>query len=100
VCKHIGVISPVGFYEVPITSTEEEKEDADNYTDGDETSSYDIGHTRVISYPYLKDKKVIDMYKVFHHAFVKNSVYPLKYRDLQLDTVTKQTMFNNNDLRK
>jgi hypothetical protein len=24
---------------------------------------------------------------VFHHGFVKNSVYPLKYRDLQLDTV-------------
>ena len=27
------------------------------------------------------------MYKVFHHGFVKNSIYPLKYRDLQLDTV-------------
>ena len=27
------------------------------------------------------------MYKVFHHGFIKNSVYPLKYRDLQLDTV-------------
>jgi len=27
------------------------------------------------------------MYKVFHHGFIKNSVYPFKYRDLQLDTV-------------
>ena len=27
------------------------------------------------------------MYKVFHHGFIKNSVYPLRYRDLQLDTV-------------
>jgi hypothetical protein len=41
----------------------------------------------VVSYPYLKDKKIIDMYKVFHHGFIKNSVYPLKYRDLQLNTV-------------
>ena len=31
----------------------------------------------VKSYPYLKDKKIIDMYKVFHHSFIKNSVYPL-----------------------
>lgn len=36
---------------------------------------------------YLKDKKIIDMYKVFYHSFIKNSIYPLKYRDLQLDTV-------------
>ena len=35
----------------------------------------------------LKDKQTIDMYKLFHHGFIKNSVYPLKYRDLQLDTV-------------
>jgi hypothetical protein len=28
------------------------------------------------------------MYKIFHHGFIKNSVYPLKYRDLQLDTVS------------
>lgn len=27
------------------------------------------------------------MYKVFHHNFIKNSVYPFRYRDLQLDTV-------------
>jgi hypothetical protein len=27
------------------------------------------------------------MYKVFHHGFIKNSVYPFRYRDLQLDTV-------------
>ena len=26
-------------------------------------------------------------YKVFHHSFIKNSVYPFRYRDLQLDTV-------------
>jgi DNA polymerase elongation subunit (family B) len=87
VCRQIGVSSPVGFYEVPITSTEQEKEDADNSDDGVDSPRYDIGDTRIISYPYLKDKKVIDMYKVYHHGFVKNSVYPLKYRDLQLDTV-------------
>jgi DNA polymerase, archaea type len=28
------------------------------------------------------------MYKVFHHNFIRNSVYPFRYRDLQLDTVT------------
>ena len=43
--------------------------------------------TYVIRYPYLRDKKIIDMYKVFHHGFIKNSVYPFKYRDLQLDSV-------------
>ena len=35
----------------------------------------------------MKDKKVIDMYKVFHHGFIKNSIYPFRYRDLQLDIV-------------
>ena len=47
----------------------------------------DIEDTAIKSYPYLKDKKIIDMYKVFHHSFIKNSVYPFRYRDLQLDTV-------------
>jgi hypothetical protein len=27
------------------------------------------------------------MYKVFHHNFIKDSVYPFRYTDLQLDTV-------------
>ncbi|MGB6528065.1 MAG: DNA polymerase domain-containing protein [Candidatus Nitrosopolaris sp.] len=79
VCKRIGVISPVGFYEVPIQpSNENDNDDADSL--GNNASS-------VISYPYLKDKQIIDMYKVFHHGFITNSVYLLKYRDLQLDTV-------------
>jgi hypothetical protein len=80
ICKHIGVISPVGFYEVPTPL------EADNDID-DEPDSLCNGTTSVISYPYLKDKKIIDMHKVFHHGFIKNSVYPLRYRDLQLDTV-------------
>ncbi|MFY9868948.1 MAG: hypothetical protein WAK17_04455, partial [Candidatus Nitrosopolaris sp.] len=80
VCKSIGVTSPVGFYEVPIQpSNENDGVDNDDAV-GNNASS-------VISYPYLKDKQIIDMYKVFHHGFIKNSVYPLKYRDLQLDTV-------------
>jgi DNA polymerase, archaea type len=77
VCKSIGVISPVGFYEVPIQPS---NENDDSDSPGNNASS-------VISYPYLKDKQTIDMYKVFHHGFIKNSVYPLRYRDLQLDTV-------------
>jgi DNA polymerase, archaea type len=77
VCKRVGAISPVGFYEVPI-----QKEDIDN---DDLNSLYNA--SSVVSYPYLKDKQMIDMYKVFHHSFVQNSIYPLKYRDLQLDTV-------------
>jgi DNA polymerase elongation subunit (family B) len=81
VCKRIGVISPVGFYEIPIpTSNEDEGIDNDPNSQGNNASS-------LISYPYLKDRQMIDMYKVFHHGFIKNSVYPLKYRDLQLDTV-------------
>ncbi len=79
VCKRIGVISPVGFYEVPIESS--------NDNDNDDADSHGNNAISVISYPYLKDKQMIDMYKVFHHGFIKNSVYPLKYRDLQLDTV-------------
>jgi hypothetical protein len=79
VCKSIGVISPVGFYEVSVPPSNENDDGIDN-NDADNASS-------VISYPYLKDKQIIDMYKVFHHGFIKNSVYPLKYRDLQLDTV-------------
>jgi DNA polymerase, archaea type len=81
VCKIIGVISPVGFYEMPIPpSNEDEGINDDPNSQGNNASS-------VISYPYLKDRQMIDMYKVFHHSFIKNSVYPLKYRDLQLDTV-------------
>src|SRR5215831_7218999 len=79
VCKRIGVISPVGVYEVPIEPS--------NDNDNDDVDSQDNNAISVISYPYLKDKQIIDMYKVFHHGFIKNSVYPLKYRDLQLDTV-------------
>ncbi|HET7284751.1 MAG TPA: DNA polymerase domain-containing protein [Nitrososphaeraceae archaeon] len=87
VCKHIGVESPVGFYEVPIIhlghgNEQEEEDDNDN-----ESLGNNIEGTAIKSYPYLKDKKVIDMYKVFHHNFIKNSVYPFRYRDLQLDTV-------------
>jgi DNA polymerase I len=82
VCKRIGVTSPVGFYEISIPPSNE------NYgVDNDDTDSHDNDASSVISYPYLKDKQIIDMYKVFHHSFIKNSVYPLKYRDLQLDTV-------------
>jgi DNA polymerase elongation subunit (family B) len=79
VCKNIGVISPVGFYEVPIQPSNED--------DNDDANSPGNNASSVVSYPYLKDKQMIDMYKVFHHGFIKNSVYPLKYRDLQLDTV-------------
>jgi DNA polymerase elongation subunit (family B) len=79
VCKSIGATSPVGFYEVPVPQSNE-KDDGIDSDNADKASS-------VISYPYLKDKQIIDMYKVFHHNFIKNSVYPLKYRDPQLDTV-------------
>jgi len=82
VCKRVGVISPVGFYEVPISQSEEDYD-----VDNDDPDSLHNDVVSVISYPYLKNKKIIDMYKVFHHGFIKNSVYPLKYRDLQLDTV-------------
>ncbi|MFY9795992.1 MAG: DNA polymerase domain-containing protein [Candidatus Nitrosopolaris sp.] len=82
VCKSIGVISPVGFYEVPIPPSND-----NDGVDNDDPNSQGNNALSVISYPYLKDKQIIDMYKVFHHNFIKNSVYPLKYRDLQLDTV-------------
>ena len=85
VCKCIGVISPVGFYEVSIIASQEHVDDEDDNDNDDNDSN--IGNTIVKSYPYLKDKKIIDMYKVFHHNFIKNSVYPFRYRDLQLDTV-------------
>jgi DNA polymerase elongation subunit (family B) len=81
VCNRIGVTSPVGFYEAPISQLAEDY-DIDN--DDPASPQNDVVSS---SYPYLKDKKIIDMYKVFHHGFIKNSVYPLKYRDLQLDTV-------------
>ena len=84
VCKHIGVGSPVGFYEVPVIRLEHGNEQDD---DDNESLGNDIEAMTVKSYPYLKDKKIIDMYKVFHHNFIKNSVYPFRYRDLQLDTV-------------
>jgi hypothetical protein len=58
----------------------DEEEDDDNDTDN-------LGNTILKSYPYLKDKKIIDMYKVFDHNFIKDSVYPFRYTDLQLDTV-------------
>jgi len=80
VCRCIGVTSPVGFYEMPIPpSNENDGIDDDPNSQGNNASS-------VISYPYFKDKQIIDMYKVFHYSFIKNSVYPLTYRDLQLDT--------------
>jgi DNA polymerase, archaea type len=82
VCKSIGVPSPVGFYEVPIQASNE-----NDGVDPDETDSLGNSCSSVISYPYLMDKQIIDMYKVFHHGFIKNSVYPLRYRDLHLDTV-------------
>jgi hypothetical protein len=75
VCKGIGVISPVGFHEVPLQPSNE-----NDGLDNDESNNA----SSVISYPYLKDKQIIDMYKVFHHGFIKNSVYPLKYIDLQM----------------
>jgi hypothetical protein len=81
VCKCIGVMSPVGFYEVSVTRPMEADED----DDGNDNDSQE--NTILKSYPYLKDKRIIDMYKVFHHNFIKNSVYPFRYRDLQLDTV-------------
>ncbi len=46
--------------------------------------------------PYLKDKKIIDMYKVFHHNFIKNSLYPFRYRDLYLDTVATGMLEGHN----
>jgi DNA polymerase elongation subunit (family B) len=79
VCKSIGVISPVGFYEMSIPPSNDGIDDDPN--------SQCNNASLIISYPYLRDKQIIDMYKVFHHGFIKNSVYPLKYRDLQLDTV-------------
>jgi DNA polymerase elongation subunit (family B) len=82
ICKNIGVISPVGFYEVSVPPSNE-----NDGVDNDGPDSPGNNTSSVISYPYLKDKQMIDMYKVFHHGFIKNSVYPLKYRDLQLDTV-------------
>jgi DNA polymerase, archaea type len=81
VCKSIGVISPVGFYDMPVPPSNE-----NDGVDNDDADSRG-NHATVISYPYLKDKQIIDTYKVFHHGFIKNSAYPLKYRDLQLDTV-------------
>jgi DNA polymerase, archaea type len=85
VCKRIGVVSPVGFYEVPVITPQENADEDDDINDDDKENLGNI--TTVKSYPYLKDKKIIDTYKVFHHNFIKNSVYPFKYRDLQLDTV-------------
>jgi DNA polymerase, archaea type len=84
VCKYIGVVSPVGFYELSVTSPREQVDDEEEENDNNDEN---LENTIVKSYPYLKDKKIIDMYKVFHHNFIKNSVYPFRYRDLQLDTV-------------
>jgi DNA polymerase elongation subunit (family B) len=89
VCKCIGVVSPVGFYEVPVITSQEHRDEDDDTDNEDDSGSLGniIEDKAVKSYPYLKDKKIIDMYKVFHHNFIKNSVYPFRYRDLQLDTV-------------
>ena len=56
ICKTIGVISPVGFYETPIPPS--------NENDGidDDLNSQCNNDSLVISYPYLKDKQIIDMY--------------------------------------
>jgi DNA polymerase, archaea type len=81
VCKSIGVVSPVEFYEVSVTSPMEVNDEENDI------NNESLENTVAKSYPYLKDKKIIDMYKVFHHNFIKNSVYPFRYRDLQLDTV-------------
>jgi hypothetical protein len=89
VCKCIGVVSPVGFYEVPVITSQEHRDEDDDTDNEDDSGNLRniIEDKAVKSYPYLKDKKIIDMYKVFHHGFIKNSVYPFRYRDLQLDTV-------------
>src|ERR671933_423137 len=89
VCKRIGVVSPVEFYEVPVTSPRKQVDDneEENDNNGDDNESLENTIVVVKSYPYLKDKKIINMYKVFHHNFIKNSVYPFRYRDLHLDTV-------------
>jgi DNA polymerase I len=84
VCKRIGIRSPVEFYEVTVIP--EDDSNIDNSDDNDDPTGI-TKDIKVIRYPYLRDKKIIDMYKVFHHDFIKNSVYPFKYRDLQLDTV-------------
>jgi hypothetical protein len=86
VCKCISVTSPVGFYEVPIQPPNE------NGIDNDDSISPINNASSVISYPYLKGKQIIDIYKVYHHGFIKNSVNPLKYRDLQLDTVATRML--------
>ena len=88
VCMHIGVESPVGFYETIVTNADQSGGDEDVKDDKDSTVISKTNNKELsVSYPYLKDKKLIDMYKVFHHGFIKNSVYPFKYRDLQLNTV-------------
>jgi hypothetical protein len=79
VCKHVGVKSPVGFYETFVTIAGDKSEDSADDDDGDEDVKDDKEANTVInknndkevlvSYPYLKDKKLIDMYKVFHHGF-------------------------------
>ena len=85
VCKCIGVRSPVEFYEVNV-ARQHSKDDGDKEYEENEASE-NTEDTQVKSYPYLEGKKIIDMFKVFHNNFLKNSVYPFKYRDLQLDTV-------------
>src|SRR5919107_1924972 len=92
VCKHVGVKSPVGFYEYIVNNGDQSEDSAVDYEDAKDDMHRTIINKNndkevSVSYPYLKDKKLIDMYKVFHHGFIKNSVYPFKYRDLQLDTV-------------
>jgi hypothetical protein len=77
VCKCIGVVSPVGFYDVEVITPKAQADD-NKEEDGNDNDNDSLGNTVVKSYAYLKDKKIIDMYKVFHHNFIKNSVYPFK----------------------
>ena len=67
VCKHVGVKSPVGFYEFVVTNAADQSEDSADDSDGDAKDYKDstvIGKNKdkevSVSYPYLKDKKIID----------------------------------------
>ena len=69
----------MGFYEVPVITSQHGNEDDDTDNEDDIGKIGDsIDCTAIKSYPYIKDKKIIDMYKVFHHNFIKNSVYQVQ----------------------
>lgn len=51
-----------------------DEDDADNDDDNNNSSANNIQDTPVKSYPYLRDKKIIDMYKVFHQLYQKFSL--------------------------